>query len=68
MTKDIQNERKDQLIEMLSQPQSQINIASSMATKRTIEKLAEIAQAPAGNEQKVESAEAKPAEAQQKEA
>ncbi len=71
MTKDVVSEKKDQVVEWLSQPQSQVNIASSMATRRTIEKLAEIAQASAGTEQKieqkVESAEGQPAEAQQKE-
>jgi len=69
MTKDFVSEKKDQIVEWLSQPQSQINIASSVPTRRTIEKLAEMVQAsPAGSEQKVESAEAQPAEAQQKEA
>jgi trigger factor len=68
MTKEIVSERRDQLVELLNQPQSQVNIASSVATRKTVEKLVEIAKAPAGSEQKVESAEAQSAEAQQKEA
>jgi trigger factor len=68
MTKDITAERRDKLIEILTMPQSQANIASAVATRKTVERLAEIAQAPAGTEQKTENAEAKEAEAPKKEA
>jgi FKBP-type peptidyl-prolyl cis-trans isomerase (trigger factor) len=68
LTRDIASEKKDQMVELLSQPQSQVNIVSAVATRKTIEKLAEIATAPAGSEQKIESAEAQTAEAPQKEA
>jgi hypothetical protein len=43
MTKDVQGERKERLVELLMNPQSQANIASSIATRRTVEKLVEIA-------------------------
>jgi trigger factor len=68
MTKEIAAERRDKLVEILSLPQSQMNIASAVATRKTVERLAEIAQAPAGTEQKTENAEAKEAEAPKKEA
>jgi trigger factor len=59
MTRDIAAERRDKLMEILMMPQSQANIASAVVTRKTVEKLAEIAQAPAGTEQKTENAEAK---------
>jgi trigger factor len=67
MTKDITDERKDKLMEILSIPQTQVNLASAIATRRTIEKLVEITQSPAEAIEKTENAEAKPAEAEPKE-
>jgi trigger factor len=68
MTKDVTGERKDKLLELLSMPQSQVSIASSIATRRTIEKLTEMAKSPVENKENKENAEAKPAEVEPKEA
>jgi trigger factor len=68
MTKDVTGERKDKLVELLSMPQSQANIASSIATRRTIEKLAEMAKSPAENKEKTENTEAEAAKVEPKEA
>ena len=43
MTKDMADERKEKLMELLNTPQTQVNIASSIATRKTMEKLTEIA-------------------------
>ncbi len=67
MTKDILAERKEKYLELLNLPQSQVNIASAIATRRTMEKLAEIARSSAVTEQKTENAPAKEAEAAKKE-
>ena len=67
MMKDVPGERKDKLADLMKTPQIQVNIASSIATRRTVEKLTEIAQSPANIIEKNESAEAKPAEAAPKE-
>ena len=63
MTKDVASDRKQQLFELLNIPQNQINLASSIATRKTLEKLIEIAQSPAVTEVKTDNAEAKKAEA-----
>jgi trigger factor len=68
MTKDVGADRKDKLVELLTMPQSQVSIASSIATRRIVEKLVEIAQSPASNIEKSEDAGSKPAEATQEEA
>jgi trigger factor len=68
MTRDVAPERRDKLIEILNVPQTQVNIMSAIATRKTIDKLTEIAQSPAGAEKKIENAEAKPAAEQPKEA
>jgi trigger factor len=67
MTKDVEGERKDKLIELFKTPQVQVNIASSIATRRTIDKLTEIAQSPAENKENKSGAEAQSAEAAPKE-
>jgi trigger factor len=67
MTKDMPDDRKEKMVEMLKTPQIQVNIASSIATRKTVEKLTEIAQSPAENVENKPSAEAKPAEAAPKE-
>jgi trigger factor len=58
MTKDITGDRKEKLVEILNMPQSQVNIASAIVTRKTIEKLAEIAKSPAETIEKIENAEA----------
>jgi trigger factor len=53
MTKDIEDsERKQKMEEILSYPQNQVNIASSIATRRTVEKLSEIVTASENKEEK----------------
>ena len=68
MTKDVASERKEKLIEILNMPQTQINLASAIATRKIIERLTEIAKSPVETAEKTENAEAKPAEAEPKEA
>jgi trigger factor len=78
MTRDMAPERKDSILEVLNLPQSRLNIASSIAARKVIDKLAEIAQSPVETENKTESAEAQeeekteagaqPAEVKEKEA
>ena len=68
MTRDVAADRKDKLVELLSLPQSQVNIASSIATRRTIEKLAEMAKSPVENKEKTENTEAEAAKVEPKEA
>lgn len=59
MTKDIDEARKEKLIEILNVPQYQVNLASSIATRKIVERLMELAQSPAANVEKSENAEAK---------
>jgi trigger factor len=68
MTKDVASERKEKLIEILNMPQTQVNLASAIATRKIIERLTEIAKSPVETTEKTENAEAKPAEAEPKEA
>jgi len=63
MTRGMNDERKDKLIELFNVPQTQLNLASSIATRRTIEKLTEIAKSSGGTVEKSETAEVKPAAA-----
>jgi trigger factor len=63
LTNSVSSERQQQLIELLNVPQNQVNLASSVATRKTIEKLIEIAQSPAATEVKTDNAEAKKTEA-----
>jgi trigger factor len=67
MTRDIPDERKEKMVEILKTPQIQVNIAASVATRRTIEKLTEIAQSPAEKVENKPGVEAKPADAAPKE-
>lgn len=46
MTKDIQPERAAGIIELLNYPESQLSLASTIVTRKTIEKLVEIVTAP----------------------
>jgi trigger factor len=59
MTKDIDEARKEKLIEILNVPQYQVNLASSIATRKIVDRLMELAQSPAANVEKSENAEAK---------
>jgi trigger factor len=59
MTQDVPDERKEKLMDFLTMPQTQVNIASSIATRRTIEKLTEIAKSPAETVNQTENVEAK---------
>jgi trigger factor len=71
MTQSLPAEGKDRLVQLLTAPQSQMNIASSIATRRTIDRLVGIVTGTAEAAQtteKTENAEAKEAEAPQKEA
>lgn len=67
MTKDVPDERKEKMVEILKTPQIQVNIASSIATRKTIDKLTEIAQSPAEKVENKPGAEAQPADAAPKE-
>ncbi len=62
MTKDLPSDRKQQLLGLLTVPQNQMNVASSVATRKTLEKLLEIAQSPTETNVKTD-AEAKKAQA-----
>jgi trigger factor len=60
MVKDIENgERKQKLIELLSHPQNQINIASQIATRHTIARLTELVNSSKPTEDKTEDSAAK---------
>jgi len=67
MTKGIPDEKKGQLVQLLNIPQYQVNMASSIVTRKVIDKLTEIAQSPAETENKTENTETAQAE-EQKEA
>ena len=60
MTKDLPSDRKQQLLGLLTVPQNQMNVASSVATRKTLERIIEIAKSPAVTEVKTD-AEAKKA-------
>lgn len=47
MTKGIAEDKKDKMLEILNNPQIQVNIASGIATRRTLDRLVEIATSPA---------------------
>jgi trigger factor len=59
MVKDIEGERKQKLFELLSHPQNQVNIASQIATRKTVSKLIEMINSPEKKEEKTESSETK---------
>jgi hypothetical protein len=58
MTKDIAADKKDNILQFLNLPQSQVGLASSIATRKTVEKLTEIATSPSGDTGKAENKEA----------
>ncbi len=68
MTQGVEGERKDKLVQLLTMPQTQVSIASSIATRKIVEKLVEMAKSPAGSIEKTEAAPAKEPEASQQEA
>ena len=53
MIKDIEGERKQKLVELLSHPQNQVNIASQIATRKTVSKLMEIVNSPEKKKKKL---------------
>jgi trigger factor len=67
MTKDVAEDRREKLVELLNMPRSQVSLASSIATRRIVDKLVGIAQSPAANTEKSEDAGAKRAADQQEE-
>jgi trigger factor len=67
MTKNMTDENKGKMVELLTLPQSQVNIASAIATRKTIDKLTEFVQPVAGNKENNEVVQ-KESETTQKEA
>jgi trigger factor len=57
MTKDLAADKKDNILQFLNLPQSQMGLASSIATRKTVEKLTEIATSPAEEAGKTENTE-----------
>lgn len=54
MAKGISDDKKEQFIKIFNSPQSQANVASAIATRKTIERLVEIAQSPTEVAEKIE--------------
>jgi trigger factor len=52
MTQNVPEERKEKILEILQMPQSQMNLAGTIATRKTLDLLTKIAQAPAATEDK----------------
>jgi trigger factor len=67
MVKEIPEASKDRMLELLNAPQTQVSLASSIATRKTIERLTEIATSSIEPEEKNENAEAEQSETEQKE-
>jgi trigger factor len=63
LSNNVASDRKQQLVDLLNIPQNQVNLASSVATRKTIEKLVEMAQSPVVTEVKTDNTEAKIADA-----
>jgi trigger factor len=59
MVKDIDGEQRKKLVELLSHPQNQVNVASSIATRKTIARLTEIVNSSEKKEEKTENSEPK---------
>ncbi|HSW58454.1 MAG TPA: hypothetical protein VLH15_08640, partial [Dehalococcoidales bacterium] len=59
MVKDVEGERKQKLFEILSHPQNQVNIASQLATRKTVARLVELISSSEKIEQKTEDSEPK---------
>ncbi len=60
MTRDMTADRKDQMVELLTAPQAQFSIVSSIATRKIIEKLAEMAKSPAEETENITGVETQP--------
>ena len=63
LTKNVASDRKKQMVDLLNIPQNQVNLVTSIATRKTVEKLVEIAQSQAVTETKPDDTEAKKPEA-----
>jgi trigger factor len=59
MVKDIDGEQKKKLFELLSYPQNQVNMASSIATRKTVARLTELVTSSEKKEEKAENSETK---------
>jgi trigger factor len=62
LTKDIAADRREKMIEILRMPQSQVNIASAIATRKTVLKLIDFTQSTSDTGPKTETAENKETE------
>jgi FKBP-type peptidyl-prolyl cis-trans isomerase (trigger factor) len=60
MTKDVAKDRLEMITQILTAPQSQVNIASALATRKTLARLADIAQGLAPLPEKKDKAESAP--------
>jgi trigger factor len=60
MTKELPSDRRQQLMQLLTVPQNQLNVASSVASRKTLERLLEIAQSPSVTEVKTDAEAKKP--------
>jgi trigger factor len=60
MTKDVAKDRLEMITQILTAPQSQVNIASALATRKTLARLADIAQGLAPLPEKTDKAESAP--------
>jgi len=68
MTREMAGDRKDKMIELLNLPQSQVSLASAIATRKTVNKLAEFVAGSSLSEPKSENIETKESETKEKEA
>jgi trigger factor len=68
MTRDMTDDRKGKMVELLNLPQSQVSLASAIATRKTVQKLTEFAVGPILSEPKSENIETKESETKEKEA
>jgi trigger factor len=59
MVKDIEGDRREKLVEILTHPQNQANIASQIATRKTVARLTEIVNSTEKKEDKTENSETK---------
>ncbi len=59
MVKDIEGERRQKLLELLAHPQNQTNIASQIATRKTVARLTEIVNSNQNIAEKTENSESK---------
>ena len=67
MTKDMPDDRKGKMVELLNLPQSQVSLASAIATRKTVQKLAEFTGGPEASPPKSENIETIKSETKEKE-